>query len=821
MKTQHYLLSIAMFLCTLQAYSQSESLLKHQFGNELIRVASIQPEDNRKTNLIVIVDEDFSKLTAGSEESPDTEPLLDEKGDIKDESLFNTYDETCTKPWGGYAMYAAGGCLAVKNGGFVNTPTGDYSGKLRMTCRIRLISGQSSLSNTDLDIILLRRSVLTDFKRVTIKLTEEWQNITFEADNGWFSDCMIQFFTMENFDYLIDDIYIEHTVNSIEPPKAQEPVTQGDYAFIAKWTPTDTADEYLLSVFSKKENPEKDFLFEEFDEISSMNDGTHINEMNANMPEGWDINLVQYGNKQHLFCEEGYFSSGKQSLCLDDPKDYIETKRLKYPIKQVRFWLKVDDREMPFDTYSSSIMSVQALTDTGWSDWVYISVEAARKLSGKDNVIDITEHIGDINDIYAIRLSYDKADGDKCILAIDDVDIVSPGTPINEFLFEDKVIPGRSTDSYHVTVSDRDKTYFYHVKARNSNFTSATSQEIEVYDVHDPEALPATDITANAYTANWDCGSKADYFLINQRITKKADKDYPEYIVIEEDFSKVKSYGTPENPENSEPSEGYVSIDEYTQIPGWSAISMLKADGMLGGTSEVYPYSAGAIRLPKMDLSNNDGNCEVTLRVYGQAGDYILIQGVGTTTLNSIYFEETGMQEAVLPMQFCTSEEQFTIYSGSYSPFLVDYVKVTQSVKQGDAICITTGAIEVQDPNARFSRIENVQFVPGYELQYNLSAFRLRNGNPNDIWQSWPSDYITVTPTTTIIPTKKNENSCITTSRGTINVSLDQSDIIRIYDLTGRIVKTVNCPSGKSTIAIPPAIYVVNINNITTKISTY
>lgn len=819
MKNLKNLCGLAMLMFALPAMSQNTVLPAGTFGDGVISVASLKSDGVRKSDgTIVIVNEDFSKLTKGSESQPDTESLLDEKGYVKDNALFNAYDESCTKTWGGFNMFQAGGVLAVTDGGFVNTPTGDYSGPLRMTCRIKLTPGQK-LENTDLDIILLRRSALVDFKRVTIKLTDEWQNVTFEADNGWFSDTMIQFFTMENFSYLIDDVYIEHTIVSIEVPKAIEPVTQGDNAFIAKWEGTSTADEYLLSVFSKKSNPENDNLLEGFDEINSIMDGIYINEMNANIPEGWTIN-VGAGEKQELYCEKDYFKSGKQSICFDHPEDFIETRRMKYPIKQCRFWVKADDREMGLGEKSKSVLSVQAFINDSWTEWVYLSVEGIRGLP--DNVYDITKHINGWGDIYALRFCFPQKDvNDKCYLAIDDIEIVAPGTPLNEYLFEDKVIPGRDSLSCYVEVPDRDETYFYHVKARNQQFTSEASREVEVYDVHDPIALPATDVTGNAYTANWQCGSKVDYFHIKQSINFTADKDYPEYVLLDEDFSKVVSSGTAENPEKGELTTDYLPIDQYTKLPGWSASSLALGNGMLGGMAEEYGFLAGALRLPTMNLSNNGGTCTVAIRAYGQKGDFVVIVGGGPATQAAIQFEETGWKEMELTLRFCTVEESLTIYSGSYLPFMLDYVKVKQPIKKGENVRIHTGFVEVKDAQARSHRMENVQFIPGYELRYQMLAFRLRDGNSRDVWQSWPSEEIIVNSASSNCLIDETVGVRVWSESGNIRVLLDKASTVDIYNLSGQLVKTVYCQAGENSIELPQALYLVAVNGTRFKVSTF
>lgn len=177
-------------------------------------VSSFTLQQAQEEQWVTIVDEDFSGLTKGTEELPDTESLLDPKtGDVTEANLnkfksYNTGDDTeYARTWGGAQLFEAGGCIAAVNGGFLCTPTGDYSGNLKFTCRMKAIKGQNlEAIGSTVDLILMRGTVLTDFKRTTCTLTDEWQTFTFEANNGWPRDCLVQFFAPGNLSYLIDDI---------------------------------------------------------------------------------------------------------------------------------------------------------------------------------------------------------------------------------------------------------------------------------------------------------------------------------------------------------------------------------------------------------------------------------------------------------------------------------------------------------------------------------------------------------------------------------------------------------------------------------------
>ena len=764
---------------------------------------------------VLLVDEDFSGLIKGTEEEFDPELICDDMGWILD-GLLKPYDKSCTKPWGGMGLYSAGGTIAVSNG-FLNTPTGDYSGTLKMTCRVRIPKGQvitdwygDEMENPPLDIVLLRRSALVDYKRITVNLTEEWQEITFEADNGWFNDCMIQFFTPYNFTFLVDDVRIEHEITSIETPHAKPATTLADNLFRANWDGTSSADEYLLSVYTKKENPDVNEVKGDFETINSK-DGKMIDETNPGYPEGWEIGVTQNGDERHIFTEPGMFSSGKQSLCLDASGDYIMTPASEYPITGGQYWINIDDSQMADGDQSNSVLTMQIYDGSQWLDLFYLSVEAARQYP-EGVVVDCAEYIPLVKQVYQMRMVLNKDADDKCLVAIDDFNYSAPGFPIKEYFFEDKVIPLADSCSYEVTVPDPNAEYFYYVKARNEVFTSEASDEIEVFDVHEPVALPATNVTDHSYVANWECGPKSDFFTVKQYLGHKADEDVNDFVVLEEDFSKVVSTGTPESPEAGQMNEGFVSIDQYTKIPGWTASSYVFADGMLGGTSADYPYMPGAINLPTMDLSHNNGECKVTIRAYAEAGDWLIIGGNSQVTVAAIEFVETGMVEKTLDLIGCSDAEELQIYTQSYGNFMLDYIKITQPMKAGDEVSILTKTQVTDNPEDRSIAFEDVNFWDGYTVGYNVTAHRYYHGNEKEIWQSFPSERMIVDNNATGIGCIENQMpESIKVVEGGIYFNMADAAEVRVYDFTGCLVKSERLAAGQNFMSLANGAYIVAV----------
>lgn len=708
----------------------------------------------------VIVDEDFSGLTEGTEDEPSATPLLDDMGWVIDASAWKPYDNTCTKGWGGDKLFAAGGCLAVVNG-FVNTPTGNYSGNLRVSFRARLMNQEASEA-CDVDILLCRRSKFIDYARKTVTLTHEWATYTLETNTGYYNDCMIQLTTMDDIQYLVDDFKIEHQVMSIEPPRATDAYEMEDDGFTAYWQATADAKDYLLSVYSKTPTPEESEVMEGFDELNV--DGTVIVASNPNYPEGWTIRAKEVNTEQ--------FNSAPYSIRLKDDNDYVMTPKTDTPIKSFSFWLWVEDGDQGQEAATGEIR-MYARCVHGWS--VMATMKVAELMNQGGLICDLSGFFDYFEEIYQMKVEYYNPACDKCIVLIDNVAYEAPDAFRRNFVFEDKVISGKGKTEGEemeckVTGLDPNTDYYYYVKARNEKSTSEPSNEVEVFDVSNPVALPATEVESDSYVANWECYNKVDFFRVDQLRQLTVEQDNPAYVVLEENFDKVSSYGTAESPEAGEYTLDYYSIDQYTTTGGWTAASTQFGDGMIGGMEKEDGYVAGCIVTPQLDLSHNGGLCDITIRVWGNEGDWFVVQGNNALNYAGINFETTGWVETTIQLPLCTNEERFYMYSNNYYAFMIDYLRITQNLKAGEVVTLVDKSAVV-GADHRSVRIEDVDFGSAdSDVLYKVKAHRYHNGNEKDIWESPYSELISV---------KSSADAIATPVMGRENSR-------RVYDLEGR-----------------------------------
>lgn len=768
----------------------------------------------------VLINEDFSGLSAGTEDNPDATTLVDEMGDFVNPSALKPYDSSLSyKKWGGIGLYSAGGCIAIKDGWFLNTPAGDMSGDVTITFRARLAKGQDDTGRNALDLIFLSRKGLVDFGRKTYSLTEEWQLFSYFSDKGNFETTGFQFYANTEATILIDDIRVERQQKSIQTPTAQDAENVTDHSFRAVWTPTG-AESYLLNVYSKKVSGNTINVSEGFEGVDADSEG-RLNAEKPNLPEGWAFVWTD-PTKPHVAMGEGPDGSTK-AIRLVDEGDSFTTPVMKDGVTAFSFWLKAQPTQT--EVPNGSYIQVSVDTEYGLYPWKYIDVADLLSDEARDGkVFDITTALKAFEKVYALNFEYVPVKGDNTAVLFDNVTYAYPEAAELTYALKDlKVAAQKNADAeadmtYDVTGLDPEFDYFYTVKAVSDSYVSEPSKEIEVFAVSQPTVLQPTDITSDGYTANWTCGNKVDVYRVEQVQLNTIDKDTDAYTILYEDFSKVKSDKTEADIakgdiEKDEYSDGYGPIDDLTQLAGWKASSLQCVDGWLGGmeSSGVTGEIPGAIVTPAMDLSHNEGECDVTVRAWGTEDDWLVIQGVNPAAYSAIRFPEGGFVEATVTIPTCTKKEQLTFYSNNYRTFLIDYIKVTQKVKAGDKVEVVTGSVVTEDNTTKSMYMDRPNFGPGHDIYYRVTGLRYYHGNRKDAVASSPSDMMLVKAPATSIQTVGKTESSVTTVAGGVSVTTADNAVLDVFTVTGQKALTRTLAPGTTDVSLAPGVYIIKV----------
>lgn len=783
---------------------------------------------------VVVINEDFSGFTDGTEDNPSTATILDDMGNFVNKSALKPYSEALSyKQWGGAGIFSAGGCLAITNGMFLNTPAGDMSGEVTLTFRARLSKAGGSTTLNALKLMFISRSSILDYEVKYYNLTDEWQTFTYTSTLGEFEHSGFQFYSMYASNIiLVDDIRLEQTRTSIPAPKVHEAENMTDTSFKAVWNKSIEADHYLLSVFTKNESNELMTVSEGFDNIKADDKG-NIDAASPNYPEGWEFAWKDDDLSNHIAKGEGAGKDNKQAVRLIDTGDAITTPYCPEGIKSLKFWVKAEanDGQPKF----SSIMFTVNFGKGVYTVDNYINIPDMFTPEHRNGYyFDLTETLSAFDKIYSVKIEYIREEDDKTTILFDDFSYTTNKPTTYNYVLKDQKVEQQDNEDgtvgFEVNGLDPDTDYTYSVKSVNSDFTSVASDEQEVYAVSIPTALPATNITANSYTANWTSHKKVDFYRVDQLQQTVIDKDTKDYVMLDEDFSKVTSSLTEADLlkgsyDEGERTSGYMPLDDITKIAGWKASSTVRVNGWLGGNEAKQGSGtiAGAIVTPTIDLSHNEGACNISLRVWGSEGDWLIIQGSNPASLATIEFPKGGgIVEKTITMPLCTSKEQLTFYSNNYKVFLIDYIKITQDVKAGDKVTTITGSVLTEDADTKSMVMTNPGFSDGHDVLYRVTAMRYDKDSQEShkyYSTSTPSDLMLVkNPNPSGIGSVEAAAENVAGVEGGIVVNAANTTTVNVFNLSGQLVASKACGNGHAFMSVAPGVYVVKTNSTAAKV---
>ena len=194
---------------------------------------------------IVVLSEDFSKFTSGSEDAPDMNTV------ITDGSNVVIPDYTNTGGWYGTDIYQAGGCcfLSTGNRSFIMTPFIDLSadnGNYNVEFSCRAQSGQAIVN-------IYSQTMYGYPERRFASCNETWQTITIPFYGSGGRESTIQIGA--DVPIFIDNIRITQKDNpEISRPAVMDATNVTETGFTANWIAVNKATSYLLDVFYFSDN---------------------------------------------------------------------------------------------------------------------------------------------------------------------------------------------------------------------------------------------------------------------------------------------------------------------------------------------------------------------------------------------------------------------------------------------------------------------------------------------------------------------------------------------------------------------------------------
>lgn len=201
---------------------------------------------------------------------------------------------------------------------------------------------------------------------------------------------------------------------------------------------------------------------------------------------------------------------------------------------------------------------------------------------------------------------------------------------------------------------------------------------------------------------------------------------------------------------------------------------------------------------PTIDLSHNEGACNISLRVWGSEGDWLIIQGSNPASQATIEFPKGGgIVEKTITMPLCTSKDQLTFYSNNYKVFLIDYIKITQDVKAGDKVTTITGSVLTEDSDTKSMVMTNPGFSDGHDVLYRVTAMRYDKDSQEShkyYSTSSPSDFMLVkNPNPSGIGSVEAAAENVAGVEGGIVVNAANATTVNVFNLSGQLVASKAC----------------------------
>lgn len=739
----------------------------------------------------VLIDEDFSRMTGPTDGSPD---MSNNIASFSDENVGPYIDPTLTTDatWSGDKIYSANGTVVLAGDGFMtpsvlNTPLGDYSGKITMTFRAKPV--QENGNNVYLSIFALYNDIFNSTES-TVRNGHNMDVNLYQSDKNWTEITV----TFENHSanndgfiqiscpgkVIIDDIKITTEPTFIANPAMNETIFSDD-GFILSWQPVRRAFNYYLYLY--KLTPFENSTFNEnFDNVSA--DGTGL-------PEGWTFN--QKGDK----VSPNGGSNGSKGVILG-VNDTIVTANKNGLLETATAWFRSFYSEgYDINKDENGSILIEGFNGTRWVDLaayylnsfhesmqpgeVNISEEATaygQTFTGKYYMLRFS--IRDCSDpgAYAVldnvNLTIDGAGELKLVETYDGyeyafVEVGEPGTGADGTSFEVK-FNYNEDDRYPYKNLSPDADYFF-VLQSHYLYIQSDAPMLPVIGVLTPQVMPATDISeTGSYKANWRPVTRATSYIVNNYGVTRLTKDTRDFVVMNESFSKASSSAAgAENAENLS-NTTTTTLDELTDNPGWTGRMNTVAQGMIGCEASTSAF----IATPTLSLGSANV-AYVTIKVYGNAGDILELTTTDGDTYTHEFASNMTAEEATFVIEDCTENETFTFKSEGGLAWAIESFIVTQNLDMGDVVYTYLSTREVEAPSTSvvFDGLAGTGFTI---FAYNVKSVADRSGT---VATSLPSDYAEVNIsniTTNVFPTDIHTAGCTD--------AVEQEH----YDLSGRRV---------------------------------
>lgn len=744
---------------------------------------------------IVIIDEDFSKFTAGSEDAPDPDYLGVGGEPYIDESLTQLPGWSCN-----YASQAGGTCaLSSPIGGMLNTPVGDYSGEVTVTFRMKALSTEANVGVMIGSGGIWQPSVLMmDMARISSDETpgegeldeNGWKRFSFTFVNTYANDdCFIQF-AAYYCQVLLDDIKVVARMSDfIAAPTALPATDFKADGFTAHWSEVRFADKYLFSLYN--ENVVGPGL-----ETTNDFDG------GLDLPDGWTADGVD-----ETTADGGY--GGSRAVVISRNAT-VTTPLYSERLKSADIWM----RNVGGESYYAQVQ-VQGFDGSNWADLGLLFIGGVADDGEGSHLMISGENKPDFHDkYYQLRYVFSGWDSDAELgmapkLAIDHIQIVTMPQTERVDVISDEENTGRER-----VVSGLDPyTDYYYTVTSVGGGKSAKSSPMLAFGISRPVTELPAGVSGSGYTARWAATPKATEYSVRDFGVFAAPDDEKGHAVLHETFSNATEGGR-EDPVMLDNSFTPSSLDSYTDYPGWTGASTIIAGGMVGCGGQGFNY----IETPEMTLDNGDGSFTLRIEVdalYGDDG--ILVTPTAAQCAYSGFEIAEGDNVVELYFSGGSHNEKIRFSSQNGYPFYIKEVTVTQDISKGDKVYTYLDEATV-GADCLEHTFDDVDFGQYPTHAYDVTAVYTRDYRQ---CTSVPSERQEVTsgPTGIGQVVAEAESVGIRSVDGGVIVSSEAGTFVDIYNVSGMKLAAVRCGAGDTFVPLGKGVYVVSQAGRVTKVA--
>lgn len=754
------------------------------------------PQRDASSDIVTIVEENFSLMTEGSQELEDL---------IYDENYLGIPGEpyipdnlTHQPGWSTiYGVEADGAIgLATPIGGAINTPEGDYSGKLTISFRMKALTGNANLlvnlcGNGIYDVYGL---LDMDIVRVNEDTEDplEWHEYSVSFDNEVSNNSSFIQFNAMYCQVLLDDIKVTSDYSGFLPaPTALDATDFSLDGFKANWTEVRIADKYLFSAYSRTQSgPEQEYAYD-------FEDGQ--------VPAGWVIDP-----ELSISDDKGLDNS---AAIIVNKDCVIESPYYQNKIKSYEIWFRRLSEQSYF-----SMMHVEGYDGYKWISLGDMPI-SSMPMDEEGGVLYLDGSVRpSFHDAYfKLRFSFEGWEeeaeyGLTPEVAIDDIYVETMPSFEKHYVVENE-----TTEHNFKKMDGLDPytDYFYQVASVRGDLQS-WSAPVLAFGITTPIVSDPSCITENSYQANWIPTPKATAYHVRDFSVFEANEDMESYPVLEENFTPAYDYDeTLEDPFMLGNYYQYVYLNEFCENPGWNGASTLVADGMVGSGYGAYQ----GIRTPELTLDNGSGEFDVDVTIYVESygyGDAVIITPSSATGEYIGFEAEDGFNTVSLHYYDGSSSESLYFTTQNGSAFYLANVMVTQDISAGDKIYSYRHSKLVNGGENTEYVFDDIDFSEEPVHAYDVMA--ILEQDYKECTSSYSSHSFVSSGSVVVKPEVKVADVLINSIEGGIEVIAGKEEKAAIATLTGNLVKSVQFKSGSNMVSLESGIYLLIMNNATYKV---